>query len=70
MGIYVAGKICIDGQRFSAGSSFPSGPDDGDVVCERYPIIDFAADVFDLSGQIWMCFFLVSVDDRYLTSEM
>lgn len=39
------------------------------VVCERCPIIDFAAEVFDLSGQIWLCFF-VSVDDRYLTSEM
>lgn len=53
------------GSVFSADWTFPRlGPDDGDIVCERCPIIDFAAEVFDLSGQILMCFF-PSVDDRY-----
>lgn len=44
---------------FSAGRIFPRLVPTGDMaLCERYPIIDFAADVFDLSGQIWVCFFL------------
>lgn len=30
----------------------------GNMVCEHCPIIDFAAEVFDLSGQIWVRFFL------------
>lgn len=47
------------GKAFSAGRTFPRLVLTGDIVCERYPVIDFAAHVFDLSGQIWACFFFV-----------
>lgn len=60
------------GKAFLAGRTFPRLVLTGEMVlCERCPVIDFAAHVFDLSGQIWVRFFFcVSVDDRYLTSEM
>lgn len=46
------------GKAFLAGRTFPHLVLTGDmVVCERCPIIDFTADVFDLSGQIWVLFF-------------
>lgn len=65
--MYPSGKIRIDGQRFSAGRTFPRLLLTSNMVlCERSPVIDFAADVFDLSSQIidLGVFFFVSVDDR------
>lgn len=46
------------GSVFPQAGPFPVLVLTGDIVCERCPIIDFAADVFDLSGPDLGVFFL------------